>query len=265
MASHRRWVSAQQYEQAFWARQAEQIANGITPKLDFYGYKARVMQDHLADCLRLEQHPGLRILEIGSGPVGIVSALPWGERYTIDPLEQFYSVNPALTHFRDPRVRRFAGTGEQLPFDAEYFSLVIIDNVLDHVQSPIIVLKECRRVLDNQGLLYLAMNLRTRWGALLHSVLSRLRIDQGHPHSFTQGTITRVLADCHFGICKELVTSYADARSHDRHSGALKDRLKGISGISEFLYYGVCAKESNIGLRDSREPVRLAIGAKVAR
>ena len=47
-----------------------------------------------------------------------------------------------------------AGTGEQLPFKAGGFDLVTLHQVLEHVADPERVLRECLRVVKNQGIVY---------------------------------------------------------------------------------------------------------------
>lgn len=73
-----------------------------------------------------------RALEIGSGPIGIVNFLEWGERYAIDPLEHFYRQRQSLIKLRKAGSTYLPGMGEHLPFGDASFSLVIIDNVIDH-------------------------------------------------------------------------------------------------------------------------------------
>ena len=94
------------------------------------------------------------------------------ERYAIDPLEHFYATRPTLVALRRPGVTYLDGTGERLPFDDATFSLVIIDNVIDHTYAPERILREIQRILQPDGHLYLSVNVHTRWGALLHTVLA---------------------------------------------------------------------------------------------
>lgn len=241
MVSLNRWYKAQEYEQAYWQRKADKIASGSTEQLSWYAWKASEMEKRLAGYLK-EEKKSAKVLEIGSGPIGIVSFLKWGERYTIDPLEDFYKSNPVLSKLRDSAVNYGQGTGEKLPFENEYFSLVILDNVLDHVNEACGVLKEIHRVIANDGLLYLAVNVHTKWGAFLHSILSKLKIDKGHPYSFTVKSISNFIQKNQFNIQLESINDYYQAREQDRKSALLKERVKGYTGLSEFIYYSICSK-----------------------
>ncbi len=237
-----RWKSAQKYELSYWKNFAEDIASHGAAELDFYDWRAGQMEHRLEAFFDNSRRASSRILEVGSGPVGIVSALRWGQRYAIDPLEDFYRRTPELTKFRNPTVKYMSGTGEKLPFTDDHFSLVIIDNVIDHVHAATRVLHEIHRVLASGGVMYLAVNIHTSWGAFLHCILANLQIDRGHPYTFTQAGIRRFIERSGFTILSEDVDDYHKARTKDRKSRTLAHKIKGYSGLTEFLYYGVCTK-----------------------
>ena len=242
MASLERWRSAQTYEQAYWQKRADRIADGSAHQMDWYGWKAAEMERRLAPHASAHPKQTAKILEIGSGPIGIVSFLKWGERYTLDPPENFYKSNAALCHLRDAGVHYGQGTGEQIPFDDGTFSLVILDNVLDHVHQASGVLEDIHRVLASDGILYLVVNVHPPWGGFLHTILSRLKIDRGHPYTFTVARIRAFIARHRFHIRANDYEDYLHARHKDRTSPSLKDKLKGYSGLSEFIYYSVSTK-----------------------
>jgi SAM-dependent methyltransferase len=236
-----RWQQAQQYEQSFWQRLGEDIETGSRDQLNWYKWRAEQLEQRLkASSAQLP--PNGKVLEIGSGPVGIVNFLTWGHRYAIDPLEHFYKTRSSLVSIRKPGVTYLDGTGEKLPFDPTTFSLVIIDNVIDHTSAPAIVLQEINRVLKPDGYLYLSVNVHTRWGALLHECLAGLRIDRGHPHTFTSATLRRLLKAHGFIPHLEQVDDYRKSRRADRTSQRLTDRIKGFTGLSEFSHGVVCRR-----------------------
>ena len=242
MVTAKRWQEAQAYEQSYWAKLADNIASGSTGQLGWYSWKADLMERHVSSIVNGSELREGRILEIGSGPIGIATFMKWGERYTLDPLEDFYRSNARLSELRNRSVSYRSGSGESVPFDDETFSLVILDNVLDHVQGASQVLKEIHRVLLKGRFLYLAVNIHIPWGAFLHRILSRLKIDRGHPYTFTDRSIRQFVADRKFVIRKEFINNYADAKEKDIKSSSLKDKIKGCTGLSEFVYYAVCEK-----------------------
>ncbi len=243
MSSEARWRRAQDYERSYWEREGARLRDGVIDSPDgWYRWKAQQMEKHLAGLLPEEHEPAARVLEIGCGPVGIVSFMGWGERHAIDPLEDFYRSQEAFTKYRDPAVRYQKAMGERLPFDSAAFDLVILENVLDHVHAAGHLLREIGRVLKPQGLLYFAVNVRTGWGAALHSILAALRIDPGHPYSFTAAGIRRFLEAHGLRIQRESLDEYLQARTQDRRSPSTRDNIKGYTGLSEFVFYSVCSK-----------------------
>lgn len=244
MITQDRWRVAQEYERSFWQNQARQIAAGAVGQMSWYSWKAKLMEEHLTAFLRPEMKDTAVILEVGSGPVGIASFLPWGTRYAVDPLEDFYRSEQALCQLRDKAVTYSAGSGERLQFESNTFSLVVLDNVLDHVHQASEVLHEIGRVMKPDGLLYFAVNIHTTWGAFLHRILSRLKIDRGHPYTFTAASIRAFLMAHGFAVQKEFINDYRKAKEQDLKSAALKDKLKAYAGLSEFVYYAVCRKQT---------------------
>ncbi len=243
MPSLRRWRLAQEYERAYWEREAERLRTGaVAPADTWYLWKVSQMEKHLAGLLPQERKTQCRVLEIGSGPVGNVSFLGWGDCCAVDPLVDSPLISAAFSPFRNPRVRFCKARGEQLPFRDGSFGLVVLENVLDHVQAAECLLRECHRVLHGQGLMYLTLNVRTSWGSSLHALLARLLIDQGHPYSFTTASIRRMLRGQGFLIQRESCDDYRRARDQDRGSSSVKDKVKGYTGLSEFVFYAVCSK-----------------------
>ncbi|HJU44103.1 MAG TPA: class I SAM-dependent methyltransferase [Vicinamibacterales bacterium] len=234
-----RWLKAQQYEQAFWQRLSADVAAG-TNDLDWYEWRAKQLGKFMAAAGAATADG--KVLEIGSGPVGIVNFLDWGTRYAIDPLEHFYRTQPALVARRNPDVTYIDGTGERLPFEDGSCALVIIDNVIDHTYEPGKILDEIHRILRSDGHLYLSVNVHTRWGFLLHTALAVLQIDKGHPYTFTSQSLRRFLDEHRFAALAERVDDYHESKRADRSSSSLKARVKGYTGLSEFSHAVMCRK-----------------------
>jgi SAM-dependent methyltransferase len=176
------------------------------------------------------------VLEVGSGPVGVVGFFPAAERVAIDPLESSYASNATLTTLRDSAVDYRQGVAEALPCESGHYDLAIIENCIDHVRDVRAAMRELRRALTAAGALYLTVNCRTRWGFLMHRTLSRLRVDAGHPHTFTPRRAQALLRDHSFHTLQFDVSSYAEARRADLAAPELRPRLKALLGVSEFLF-----------------------------
>lgn len=236
MVTAARWESAQQYERGYWDGVATRIAAGSVSQLDWYRWRADQLVSRLRG-LGLDALAGgaARVIEVGSGPVGVVGFFPAAERVAIDPLESHYASNPTLAALRNPAVEYRPGSVEALPADSARYDLAIIENCIDHVRDVQGGMRELKRVLHASGTLYLTVNCRSRWGFVAHRALSRLRVDTGHPHTFTPRRVQRLLRNHRFTALQMEVGSYAEARREDLAATDRRARLKGFLGISEFV------------------------------
>ena len=89
MVALERWQKAQQYEQSWWKKVADKVENGAISQLDWYQWKARELEKRIEPFTGGLAIKSARVLEIGSGPIGIVNFLEWGECFAIDPLEDY--------------------------------------------------------------------------------------------------------------------------------------------------------------------------------
>jgi len=236
MVSLGRWRRAQQYERAYWAKTAEAIAHGATAQLDWYQWRANQLK------LRLDRlgmgtltDGTAAIIEVGSGPIGVAGFFPARERVLVDPLEGFYGSNPVLSALRNPAADYRTGGGESLPVADAHYDMAIIENCIDHVQHDDAVYRELHRVLRPDAILYLTVNCRTPTGFLVHRTLSRLRLDPGHPHTYTPEKLRAKHRQHAFEPVDLAAGSYAEARAEDLRSPHRHARLKAYLGISEYL------------------------------
>jgi SAM-dependent methyltransferase len=111
-------------------------------------YVWRYGQDRRLQLIRsFVQIEGLRMLDVGCGIGTYVRHLQEfsSEVYGIDVSPKRLSVNamPGLV----------AGVGEQLPFKPESFDLVLLNEVIEHVEDDVRTIEECVRVLRDGGYL----------------------------------------------------------------------------------------------------------------
>jgi SAM-dependent methyltransferase len=124
---------------------------------------------------------GKHVLEVGCGPMGVIYFVPGAVRVGIDPLVADYSKQLKM----NPRgVQLVASMGEYLPLSSASFDVVVIGNVLDHVDDPHLTLEEIRRVLRPDGQIILWMHIIPRWLLPIRKILDA--IDGGHPFHMTQ-------------------------------------------------------------------------------
>jgi SAM-dependent methyltransferase len=169
VSGRERWRRAQAYELDFWKRYEGSLPDHGGALLPHVGFVASVGLD------------GKRVLEVGCGPMGVIFFVPGALRVGIDPLAGNYSKQLRI----NPRgVNLITSMGEYLPFTPASFEVVIIGNVLDHVNDPALTLDEIRRVLRPDGQIILWMHVIPKWLLPVRRVLDL--IDGGHPFHMTR-------------------------------------------------------------------------------
>ena len=245
-ATSDRWKAAQQYEQGYWRSVAAKIGRGATGQLDWYRTRAERLVQRLARLGFGHVTTGnARVLEVGSGPIGLVTFFPGSERISVDPLHGFYSAEPTLSALRDPAVQYRQGSGERVPCESNWCDLLVIENCIDHVQNVHGVMTELSRVLKPGGVLYLTVNSRTRGGYYVHRLLSLLRIDRGHPHTFTMSRAASLLRRYGFDIVEQHAGSALQVHLEDLRGPGARSRFKALAGVSEFVLTFVARKPQN--------------------
>lgn len=137
---------------------------------------------------------GPRILEIGGAGMPAVDFIDgFAERHAVDPLmDEYVRMFGDMDLGRD--VQRQQVCAEDMPFPDGHFDAVLMLNVLDHVQSPDLVLAEVNRVLDpERGFLFMSCDTYSRGWLLLRLARVALRGKRNndilHPHHFTLPTL----------------------------------------------------------------------------
>lgn len=235
-ANTSRWETAQEYERRYWQGRADQMARGASAQLGWYEWRSEQLRARLKRLGLVEAtDPGTRVLEVGSGPIGVANFYPGARRLLVDPLQDYYASNETLRALRNPEAEYRTGVGEALPVEDGEFDLAMIENCIDHVQDVDGVMRELRRALRPRGVLYLTVNCRAPVGYFVHRALSRLRIDPGHPHTFTPDRAKRLVNRSGFEVIDVEVGSYDEAKAEDLRSSSSRARLKARLGVSEFV------------------------------
>ena len=179
--------------------------------------------------------PNTRVLEVGSGAHGLIFFFGTKAGVGVDPLAHSYS---SLFPVWQSLATTIAAFGESLPFADDSFDIVLCDNVVDHAQSPALILSEILRVLSPSGLLYFTVNVHHPIYALASGVHGAwqglgLKYEVGpfadHTVHLTLSRARALLARQPLKLIKEsnnLEAAKAKARqSPPRHWG---DRLKRV-------------------------------------
>jgi len=100
-----------------------------------------------------------RALDCGCGGGGMPLSLAEhvAEVVGIDPFDRFRDAGVTLGRERGMSNLRFArADGMALPFKPQSFDLVLSHAVIEHVSDALLYLKECRRVMTDNGRMYLS-------------------------------------------------------------------------------------------------------------
>lgn len=162
---------------------------------------------------RLEKYGAIsadaKILEVGSGAHGLIFCFGKGLTVGIDPLAVDYK---RLFPTWQASAQTIAAIGERLPFADSSFDVVLSDNVIDHAENPIAILKDIVRVLKPSGLLYFTVNIHhpiysmaSAAHGLWNSLGIRYEISPFADHTvhFTESRIKKALSDLPLKILHE--------------------------------------------------------------
>src|SRR5258708_29157835 len=100
---------------------------------------------------RLLQHlkPDMIVLDLGAG-AGIIPEMNFRGKvkkmYGLDPDERVMS-----NQFLDAAA---CSTGEEMSFEDEMFDVIICQNVMEHIENPLVMLTQVKRVLKKGGLFF---------------------------------------------------------------------------------------------------------------
>ena len=240
-----RWKIAQKSEKKYWKIRGKNIKQKTSSALEWYEWRAGELKKILKK-INLESFSDgrKRILEIGCGPVGLISYFPGRYKIGLDPLNHYYKSNQYLVEMRKKDVEYKDGIAEDLHFDKESFDLIIVENCIDHVKNIKKAMDEIHRVLCGNGILYLTVNCRTRIGYYIHHLMSKLNIDKSHPHTFTISKTKDLIEKYLLKILyMDKYSSYREAFINDIKSKDIRSNLKAVFGVSEYLVRTVSKKE----------------------
>lgn len=180
-----RWISAQSAEKAHYDA-FEGRRSWSTDHAEQY-----LSQHYSTNPKSLE---GDSVLEVGCG-LGLIHGLQGCERIGIDPLGQY--LGRYLSENDAPMIE---GAGESLPFPDNRFDTAFCINALDHCVSPPDVLSEIKRVLADDGRLFITLNTFDLPSFLLRRLT---HIDRPHPFHFSHEELVKIVEGAGFRVKEE--------------------------------------------------------------
>jgi Methylase involved in ubiquinone/menaquinone biosynthesis len=188
------WPEAQQKEQAFWSRWADNSPQLVSS--EHAVERSLKSLDRIG--LALQDLNGKTVAEIGCGPYGVLlGILKLSESFAsppvligIDPLMDFYRSKIGLLDGQDG-LQLYNAKAEDLPLPEACCDFVFCFNALDHVEAPAQVVQELHRITRPGGRCAVALHAVTPCFAPVRRWLRY--IDTNHPHHLTAGEVYRLL------------------------------------------------------------------------
>ena len=176
---NQRWRLAQKYEKRHWEiRPRKQRSDEVLH--DYYEFFKKSLS--LGD--------DLSVLDIGSGPFGMITYFQGTARCALDPLLDDYSQKTGITK----GTALVKGVAEHLPFIDGSFDMVVSTNAIDHVMKPGQMLREVQRVIKERGCTLISVYCS---GLMMKVVLDlREKIHEGdvlHQHHLSFLSMVRLL------------------------------------------------------------------------
>lgn len=156
---------------------------------------------------------GWKVLNVGvgSGALERLGTEKGVEMYALDPSEKAIERLRQALGLGD---RAQVGYAQQMPFDSDFFDVVVMSEVLEHLDNDILplALQEVLRVLKPQGFLLASTPYKEDLGpnrvvcpdcgAVFHKV--------GHVQSFDKNTMRQRLEAAGFGIQRLWISTFVD-------------------------------------------------------
>lgn len=211
-----RWEKAQKCELDWW--------KSHKGNADWYRSCAELVEAEVNPYLQIDKDT--KILEIGSGPAGPITFLNSKNKYAIDPLEYYFSSIKSYTDIRDPSVKYTTGKGEELPYESNFFDLIIIDNVLEHCENSEKVLDEIERAIKLGSVIFIRQHTYQWWGKQIRSLVESLQMDKAHAFTFTEKQMEDEFKNRGWIIRKKIAYSYFKIWLNDLKSMTAKGLIK---------------------------------------
>ncbi|MBI3847701.1 MAG: class I SAM-dependent methyltransferase [Planctomycetes bacterium] len=185
------WENAQEAERKFWLEFTPERLEA--PRRQWKSFAEFL---HVAAKQFVPLDADSKILQVGTAVLDAIYFFPEGRRFSADPLTNFYKTRLAWAYESTLDVTAVEAPCERLPFEDRAFSMVILNNMLDHVFEPSTALREARRVLRDDGLLFVGVNVFP--SELCPALRTDARYDPCHPYVFSPDDVLAFLRSTGF-------------------------------------------------------------------
>lgn len=182
----------------------EQMYTGYFSKIQ---HQLSLNRNRLERIRRYQGRPfsDLNVLEIGvgSGALGSLIVKAGASYQGLEPSATFY--NNLIEKFPELKGRILNKSYEDAYFKDNYFDLLIMTDILEHIQNPVDFLKKIKKCLKDDGILYIEVPNESLL-AFKGWLRGKFKLYGGYPTNpehvnlFTKATLRRTLASAGFNI-----------------------------------------------------------------
>jgi ubiquinone/menaquinone biosynthesis C-methylase UbiE len=235
------WKTAQENEKLFWEsiyiNKEKDIVYSPQNDEGSLSFTKEVLLRHKIDLKSLEDK---KLLDVGSGPYGIIKGLTILEEQTKARILKMVAADPLMDFFKDKigmlkedsHISLVKTKGEELPFEDNSFDYIFCTNVLDHCDKPEIVIKECYRVLKKEGMFCPSLHVVYPVWSLIKNYIKYF--DKNHPHHLLEKDLSKLLSK----YFPTIINTYKINMIKDHSSFTFKNIFKNsnkIRGLKRFL------------------------------
>jgi len=184
------WKEYQEKELAYWQKNCDK---GYYPD-----YRESFYRTLLKFGIKADYFSDKKVLEVGCGPQGFSASLvQLAEKQPetlviVDSLLDKYQDFPTFSLYGKKAIK-IKALGEQIPVPSNFFDIVVCQNVLDHVNQPLVVINEICRILKRDGIALISVHVSSPFFRLFNPLIKQL--DKNHPHHFTHEYFLSLFSD----------------------------------------------------------------------
>jgi len=247
--SSKRWEIAQDSEKEYWEGFTKETL--LKEEAERHEKKAKLLEEEWKKFINLNKNS--RILQIGCGPEDVINYITTSKKYAIDPLADFYKKKFNLDYSSFFFIE---GRAEKLPFKDDYFDVVILANVLDHVEQPENALSEIKRVLKENGIFHFEnifyqknfIRIAKIYGTIKKSLTGNI-FNIHHPFMFRLKDLKRLLSKDFSAIQEEIgreigcCDSFEEMKKGKKREKKLTTKIPAMFGLYGTINYMVIYKK----------------------
>jgi SAM-dependent methyltransferase len=232
-----RWKSAQQRETAISRPKTSYTKDEEDQIRQRFGRSDTYWESYV------EQRAGVRPADLSGRCVMEIGGSLFADQLLFQTKSRYKLILDPLAYPRISDDCEFVrGVAEHIPQRSSTLHFCWMTNTIDHCADPLSALQEIRRVLTEDGRLYITCNTFASWTRPLFPAFDYL--DGPHPHHFTRSSFLDLLLKAGFAVEVEIPPWTPPLRGWNRAFGTIKVLLGRVFGLRQTQFRCCVAKTS---------------------